>query len=251
MEASVALLRIAIPFYDRVWLLRHCLSTLAKLTHREQVDFSIYLDHGYEPEALQVINDLLPEARTVTPARQLGAGGASHRILSDYADNPETERLLIIDADMIVRTDMVATILDWPVRNDMLISVYNSCMHQPLHWSSAPFLHKKRLGATGTLWSPEVSSLVTGNVPFAQDYDDRFSEFLVARNMPLCCRNMSLAQHLGIYGRNNHSFGAIDYGLNYAPDGPEQVSAMAAVFNDMMSNQPFHASHPKQSRKRV
>lgn len=236
----MALLRIAIPFYDRAWLFRHCLSTLAKLTRREQIDFVVYLDHGYEQEGLQAIDELLPEARTVMSARQLGAGGANHRILSDYMDNPDTDRLLIIDADMIVRTDMVATLLGWPVRNDMIISVYNSCLHQPLHKSSAPFVHKKRLGATGTLWSPEVASLVIGNVPSAQYYDDRFSEFLVARNMPLCCSNMSLAQHLGIYGKNNHSFGAIDYGLNYLPDGPEQIDAMAKVFNDMMANQSFY-----------
>lgn len=246
MEASMALVRIAIPFFDRVWLLRHCLATLAKVTHREQVDFVIYLDHGYEPEGVQAIDQLLPEARTVASAQQLGAGGASHRILSEYADNPDTERLLIVDADMIVRTDLVATILDWPVRNDMIISVYNSCLHQPLHKSSAPFVHKKRLGATGTLWSPAVASLVIGNVPCAQYYDDRFSEFLVTRNMPLCCTNSSLVQHLGVRGENNRTFGEIDYGLNYAPDGPEQVSAMAAVFNDMMSNQSFHSSYPKQ-----
>ncbi|MEO9874660.1 MAG: hypothetical protein ABJM26_13405 [Anderseniella sp.] len=241
----MALLRIAIPFYDRVWLLKHCLATLAKVTRREDVDFAIYLDHGFEPEASQTISELLPEASTIASERNLGAGGASHRILSDYADNQETERLLIVDADMIVRTDLVATILDWPVRNDMIISVYNSCLHQPIHMSSAPFVHKKRLGTTGTLWSPEVARLVIGNVPSAPYYDDRFSEFLVARNIPLCCSNSSLVQHLGIRGENNRAFGEIDYGLNYIADGPEQESAMAAVFNDMMSNQSFHSSHTK------
>ena len=96
-------------------------------------------------------------------------------------------------------------------------------------------------GATGK----SNAELVIANVPSAPYYNDRLGEFLVARNMPLCCSNFLLVQHLGVRGENHCAFGEIDYGLNYAPDGPEQMSAMAAVFNDMMSNQSFHASHPK------
>jgi hypothetical protein len=240
MEASMALLRIAIPFYDRVWLFRHCLATLAKMGHREHVDFAIYLDLGYDPEALQAIAELLPEAHTSVSDKHLGASGVVHRILADYAENPATDRLLIIDADMIVRTDLVTRILGWPVRRDMVISVYNSSMHQPIYSSAAPFVHKRRLGATGTLWSPEIARLVIHNLPAQECYDDKFSEFCVSRSIPMCCTNLSLAQHLGVSGSNNHLFGHIDYGLNYSPDGPEQGAAMAKVFNNMMANQSFY-----------
>lgn len=106
----MALLRIAVPFFDRAWLLKHCLLTLAKTTGREQVDFVVYLDHGFEPEALQAIRDLLPAARTIESPVRLGSSGAVHRMLADYAEDPTVERLLIIDADMIVRTDLVETV---------------------------------------------------------------------------------------------------------------------------------------------
>jgi len=247
----MAQLRIAIPFYDRLWLFRHCLATLAKLTQRDHVDFAIYLDHGYEPEAMQAIGELLPEAQAVILPRHLGASGVVHRILSDYAENPVTDRLLLLDADMIVRTDLAATILGWRMRPDMIISVYNSSEHQAIYSSSAPFLHKSRLGATGTLWSPDVARLVIQNVALRGNYDTLISDFFMARGMALCCSNASFAQHLGIYGTNNLKFGNIDYGLNYSPDGPEQASAMAEVFNDMMVNQPFHMGKGKRREKPV
>lgn len=233
----MALLRIAIPFYDRVWLLKHCLLTLAKMTGREQVDFVVYLDGGFEQGALRVISEVLPEARTIESPVRLGSSGAVHRMLADYAENPTAERLLVIDADMIVRTDLVKTVLSWPVRTDMIISVYNSVAHQPIVPSPAPFLHKRRLGATGTLWSRDIARLVVDSLPAQGSYDDAFSDFCVSRNIPMCCTNLSLAQHLGVSGTNNRRFGYIDYGLNYTPDGPEQMEAMAQVFNDMMVEQ--------------
>lgn len=239
----MALLRIAIPFFDRVWLFRHCLATLAKLKQKELIDFAVYLDHGYQPEALQAIAELLPEAHTIASDYHLGASGSAHRILADYADDPATERLLLLDADMIVRTDLAASIFEWPVRGDMIISVYNSCEHQPVFASSAPFVHKRRLGATGTLWSADIARLVTGNLPSQEHYDDKFCELCRSRGIPLCCSNLSLAQHLGVFGKNNNTFGHMDYGLNYLPDGPEQVAAMAEVFNHMMANQSFYLGH--------
>lgn len=119
----------------------------------------------------------------------------------------------------------------------MIVSVYNSAMHQPVVSSDAPFVHKRRLGATGTLWSQDIARLVVSNLQAQDNYDDKISEFCVSRDIPLCCANQSLAQHLGILGTNNYRFGQIDYGLNYTPDGPEQTDAMAQVFNDLMANQ--------------
>lgn len=76
-------------------------------------------------------------------------------------------------------------------------------------------------------------------------YDLTYSAYLRERGIPLCCSNLSLVQHLGLRGTNNRSFGRIDYGLNYTPDGQAQIEAMADVFDDMMSNQAYFLGHPE------
>lgn len=233
-------LRIATPVFDRIGLLRHCLTTLAMLRRQDDLDFVVYCDAGYDAEADAVISEILPMARKTVSQQHLGASATAHRIVAEFAASSDADQLLIVDADMIARTDTAKTILSWPVHNNMLVSVYNSNLHAPIHPSDAPFVHKRALGTTGTLWSRQMAQLVVDHVPAGTHFDDRFSEFLANSDIPMSSSNRSYLQHLGVDGMNNRYFGRIDYGLNYSPDAPEQATAMAEVFNDMMSNQAYY-----------
>jgi len=239
-------LLIAIPFYNRTRLLVHCLATLAALKGRNRAQFSIYLDVGFDAKAANLIPDRLPEASVFHMSGRGGASGVMHKMISDHAQCAEpNSRMLLLDADMIVRTDLIDTILDIPLRHDMLVSVYNSNLHLPHHSSAARFLHKSRLGATGTLWTTELAQFVVNNVPAQTHYDDRFCEFLNQERTLMCCTSISHVQHLGIAGSNNGYFGKLDHGLNYTPDGPEQLIAISEVFSELMSNQSCYLGKPK------
>ncbi len=209
----------------------------------------IYLDKGHEPELEAIADAELSAAQRIRASQRLGPCGMQQRILKDFLDDGPTQRLLVLDSDMIVRTDLVQRILAWPLRGDMLLSVYNSGLHPAIRPSAAQFVHKHAMGGTGTVWSREMASLVLENVPSVDarhgSYDLTYSAFLREGGIPLCCSNLSLVQHLGLRGTNNHSFGKIDYGLNYTPDGQAQIAAMADVFDDMMSNQAYFLGHPE------
>ncbi len=232
-------LRIATPFFDRTGLLRHCLTTLAMLKQHDLLEFVVYCDAGYDVRADAVISEILPGARKVLLSQRLGASGTTHRIVEDFAVSQSADQLLIVDADMIARTDTAQMIFNWPVCDNQMMSVYNSSSHPPIHPSNAPFVHKRTLGATGTVWSLNLAQQVVDHVPTGTHFDDRFSEYLAKSGMPMSCSNRSYLQHLGVDGMNNRYFGFIDYGLNFTPDAPEQKAAMAEVFNDMMSNQAY------------
>lgn len=242
-------LRIATPFFDRIWLLRHCLTTLAMLKQQDAIDFIVYCDAGHDLKADALIAETLPPARKLVLPQHLGAGGMTHRIVEDFAVSADADQLLIVDADMIARTDLAQAILSWPVSDDMLVSVYNSNSHSPVHPSNAPFVHKSSLGATGTLWSPQMAQMVIEHVATDSHFDNRFSEYLANCQIPMCCSNRSYLQHLGVDGMNNRHFGRIDYGLNFTPDAPEQAAAMAQVFNDMMSNQAYYRGKTDKRRE--
>lgn len=246
-------LRIAIPAFDRAWLFRHCLRSINQLRERALAEVLIYLDAGHEAELEDIVAAELPDAACKVLTQRLGPCKMVQRILSDYVASPDATRLLVLDSDMIARTDMVSRILSWPERNDMLVSVYNSGLHPAVRPSAARFVHKHAMGATGTIWSRELARLVLEYVPGAAaphgSYDLTYCAFLRERGIPLCCSNLSLVQHLGLRGTNNIAFGKIDYGLNYTPDGPAQVEAMAEVLDDLMSNQGYFLGHPERRRR--
>ena len=158
-------LTIAVLFFDRMGLLRHCLQMLKKLKHRRKICFKAYGDAGYHPDANQIFAKIMPDCELVAPSRRLGANRLVRRILSDYAQNPLSRRLLVLDSDMIVRTDLAEIVFGWPARDDMLISVYNSCLHEAFYASDAPFLHKGSFGSTGTHWTPKLAQMVLDGIP--------------------------------------------------------------------------------------
>ena len=244
-------LTVAIPFYDRIDLLRHCLRTLSRQTSPQGTGFVAYGDGGFDRRALAVFAEHMPECEVIIRQEKLGASGNVRSIIEEFAGNPHSRRLLICDSDMIARTDLVETVKRWPARDDLLITAYNSCLHQPSCSDNSLFQQKKSVGSTGTLWTPRLAEEVLKGVAGADHFDDKFSAFLVAQGVPIRCCNRSLLQHLGFSGENNRYFGTIDFGLNFEPDGPEQHEAMADMLNYIMANQAFFsgkASLPSRSK---
>jgi len=238
-------LTVAIPFYDRLDLLRHCLRTLNCQRLADKTRFVAYGDGGFDRRAIPVFLEYLPKCKVIAWPEHVGAGGLTRGIVDEFARDPHSHRLLICDSDMIARSDLIAKISGWPIRDDMLVSVYNSSLHAPLYVSKAPFLHKRVVGSTGTLWTSLLARLVVDNVPAGDHFDDKFCAFLQVQGMPICCYNESLIQHLGFSGQHNRLFGTIDYGLNFVPNGHEQAEAMADMLDYVMTNQGFFCGNPR------
>jgi hypothetical protein len=228
---------------------------VAELNNHDEIEVLIYHDAGFDPELETIASQFLPQARRLKMSDHLGASGINRRMIADFAADDRAAQLLVLDSDMIVRTDLVETIRSWPAREDMLVSVYNSGLHPALRPSAARFVHKYAMGSPGTVWSRAMAKLVADNVPDVVpahgSYDLTYCAFLRERGIPLCCSNRSLVQHLGFRGTNNNTFGKIDYGLNYTPDGLAQFEAMADVLDDIMSNQGYYLGMPDRHRRLI
>ena len=226
---------VAIPVHERAATVRLCLPTVAEMLLPKGSEIVLFDDASKTFDVAALATEIGLTAKIERPGFRLGADAMIYYVWSHFLASPHTE-LLFLDSDLIVNPRALLDGLDALAEFPGLLSLYNSQRHPALS-EAKPLVLKPTLGNAGTLWRRDLVQLVKTALAAGQYIDDRYSRFLGANDIPLAATKASLVQHLGIIGTNNSHLGDFDHGLNFVPDTPRQLQAIAAIYDEIMLNQ--------------
>ena len=234
---------VAIAVHERAPLVRLCLPTVAELLLPPDSEIVVFDDASKSFDVAALIAEIGLTATLQRAAFRLGPDAMIYFVWSHFLASRHTE-LLFLDSDLIINPNALLQGLAHLAAFPGLLSLYNSRRH-PAFGESGPLALKSILGNAGTLWRRDLVQQVKGALAAGQYIDDRYSRFLTANNVPLAATSKSLVQHLGIGGTNNTYLGDFDHGLNFTPDTPLQLAAIAAVYDQIMLNQRSYLPPPR------
>lgn len=242
---------IAIPTFNRVRHLVACLASLRRASGLERYRIFIRDDASRE-FGVNEIARLLPEAESIERnSVNLGADANQFLLFRDCFE-AGARRILVLDSDMIVSPSILEFTERTFERTDGFLGLYNSTLHKPRQEVDRALIEKWSAGGTATCWQVDLMRRVIdhceGNLKTTWDWaanaklQEMETRILVSRR--------SYAQHLGIAGTNNGSFGNIDYGLGFVIETAEQARIMAETFDHLMSRQSQFAVPKRSTRRR-
>ena len=241
---------IAIPTFNRVRHLVACLASLRRASGLERYRIFIRDDASRE-FGVNEIARLVPEAESIE-RNSVNLGPDANQILL-FRDCIEAgaRRILVLDSDMIVSPSILEFTERTFERTDGFLGLYNSTLHKERQEVDRALIAKWRAGGTATCWQVDLMRRVIdrceGNLKTTWDWianaklRETETRILVSRR--------SYAQHLGIVGTNNGSFGNIDYGRGFVIETEEQARFMAETFDHLMSRQSQFAVSERSTRR--
>lgn len=228
---------VAIPTFEREALLKHCLATAAEVVLPAGSAVIVFDDASQSLDVERLMRAAGLPAKFYRSRQRLGTHRMTCCIWEHFLRSTH-EHLLFLDSDMIANRSALRDGLGHRNGFDGLLTLYNSRMHpgQPIDEDR---LAKRKVGNAGTFWTRPLSELVLAelrNYSFA-NIDDAYSDFLTARGIAIMSVVRSRVQHLGIVGLNNRYFGELEHGLNFRPDSPRQMEAIAETYDELMRQQ--------------
>ena len=243
---------IGIPTHEREPLVRYCLATVAELELPAGSEIVVFDDASptLDVEALMREAGLPILFRRGTVRR--GPSHTSCEIWRHFLAGGH-RHLLILDSDMIANRSAVMDGLRLRDGFEGLVSLYNSRNH-PGVADGDDRVAKRKIGNAGTLWTRPLAEMVLTELGGNSDIvnvDDAYSDLFARRNIPIVAFRRSRVQHLGIVGTNNRYFGNFEHGLGFRPDSEQQVRAILALYDELMSLQEDYVAPARQRRPLV
>jgi Glycosyl transferase family 2 len=185
------------------------------------------IDDASSEYDVDFLKSIFPNGTAIV-RRAVNSGDASiaardlmERLVTSGAGN-----VMLLDSDLIVRSDFIPKALDMLARSDGIVSIINAHTHLPIRCFKG-MVEKSTLGAAGTLWRNKLAAQVLNDVLPGPRWDWRFSEYLKSSGIRMFSAEMSLAQHIG-FRLGQHSgatFG--DIGLAFEDADPRNAYILA------------------------
>jgi hypothetical protein len=220
-------LAIGIPTYNR----KRTVEAHARSLRGSQVpsDTTIMvIDDASDEYDVDFLQSIFPDGTAILrrDAHSGGAGMAARdmmqRLIASGAEN-----IMLLDSDLIVRSDFIPKALDMLDRSDGVVSILNAHTHVARRSAEGGMVEKSALGAAGTLWRKELASQVLEAVPPDPLWDWRFSDYLSASGVRMFSAEGSLAQHIGFRLGENSTPTRGDIGLGFEDDNPLNAYILA------------------------
>ena len=229
---------IAIPTFNRVHQLLACLNCLQQLRGLDRYRIFVRDDASSE-FGVREIALLAPQAEKIE-RNKINLGPDANQILL-FKDCIEAgaRRILVLDSDMIVSPSLLEVMESVFERTDGFLGLYNSAMHKKRRDVDSDLIEKWSAGGAATCWDSGVLSRVIERheLRATETWDmSAISELHESKRRILVSRR-SYAQHLGIVGTNNGSFGNIEYGHGFVIETDMQARFMADAFDHIMLHQ--------------
>lgn len=229
---------IAIPTFNRIRHLVACLRCLREACGLERYRIFIRDDSSSEFGVGEIAR-LVPEATSIQ--RNSATLGPDENQLLLFRDclAAGARRILVLDSDMLVSPSILDFMEPAFGRTDGFLGLYNSLLHRKRGDLDAELIEKQSFGGTATLWEAALLRRVIDRCRRrdAGTWDWIANTELGETGTRIIVSRRSYAQHLGVVGTNNGTFGHIDYGLGFVIETEEQARFMAETFNDLMSRQ--------------
>jgi hypothetical protein len=241
---------IAIPTFNRVRNLFAFSTCLQQVRGLERYRVFVRDDASTEFGADEVAL-LLPQAESIKRNEVNVGPDASHVRLFRDCIEAGARRIIVLDSDMILSPSLLEAAERLIERTDGFLGLYNSVLHRKRRDVDCNLIEKWSAGGAATCWEAETLKRVIDH--YARSTSSTWDAFAVAdlreTQKRVLVSRRSYAQHLGIIGANNGTFGHIDYGYGFVVETADQAHFMAETFDRMMSNQDrFIQPEPKRGR---
>jgi glycosyltransferase involved in cell wall biosynthesis len=219
---------IGVPTFNR----RHMVELSAASLRSSSIPHGttlLVVDDASTDYDVAYLKSIYPEFADIR-RRSTNSGGASFacRDLMRQLLETDAEALLVLDSDLLVSTNFLATGISLLPETDGVLSLFNTPNH-PVIGARGRFVLKKSLGSAGTLWRRDVAAKVFGAVPADPEWDWRFSEFLVGAGIEICVTRDSLVQHVGYADGQHCNFLSGDWGVGFAESDARNAYRFAEV----------------------
>jgi glycosyltransferase involved in cell wall biosynthesis len=230
---------IGIPTYNRRHLIELSAASLRSSSMPPGTavivvdDASTEYDVGY-------LRSIYPEFADVRrrPANSGGASFANGDVMRQLLET-DADAVLLLDSDLLVSTNFLELGIALLRDTDGVLSLFNTPSH-PAIGARGPFVLKTSVGCAGTLWRRDVAAAVLASVPAGEEWDWRFSEYLVKAGIEICVTRDSLVQHIG-YSKGQHSNVAVgDIGVGFSDSDPRNAYRLAELLMTDSQEQSRH-----------
>lgn len=209
-------LAIGIPVHNRRPLVEFNAFSLSRMEVPQGFDLRlIVLDDASTEFKSDFLRGIYP-AHAKVIRRDVHSGGADlatvdllGRLVAE-----DTDAVMILDSDFIMRADIVRAIAEYLPCTDGLLSLFNTDSHR-VHQEHGALLLKRTIGAAGTVWTRSLAAQVLDNVPGGDNWDWRFCEYLRGRGTRIFCLRNSALQHLGFADGQNSNLRRGDFGNGF------------------------------------
>jgi hypothetical protein len=230
---------IGITTYNRLYLIERMSSSLNISNQIEMCSLRVYDDKSYEFNADDIKN-VFPNAKEIIIRnKNLGADRNMYQMFVDFL-NTDDDYLFVADSDLIFHPDWFVF---FKKHADLdVLSLYNSVSHRPIErqLQDCEILHKRHIGAAGTIFKKHIIKKIIENVPPSRAYDWDWSNFLIKEGYDLNVSKRSYVQHIGIIGTNNDGGTVADFGLNFFPGNTVNENYLIDFFqNALISKDKF------------
>jgi len=147
----------------------------------------------------------------------VNSGGADFALRGLVSALLETgaDALMVLDSDLLVRSEFLSTGLNLLGQTDGMLSLFNTPNHATVR-SAGALVVKDSVGAAGTLWRRELAELVHRDVSPGGNYDWRFCDYLRSTGREIYVTKESWVQHIGLHNGQNSNLEVADFGVDFA-----------------------------------
>ncbi len=240
---------IAIPTFNRIRELMACLACLREARGLERYRIFVRDDASTEFSVREIAR-LIPEAERIERNQTNLGPDASQLLLFQDCLEAGASHILVLDSDMVVSPSILEFAEQMFERTDGFLGLYNSILHRKLYDIDAELIQKRTLGGTATFWKAELLQRVADRCRSRKrgTWDELAAAELRAIRCRIIFSRRSYAQHLGIEGAHNGTFGHIEYGQGFVIETERQARIMATAFDRLMTHQRFFAPQASMPR---
>jgi len=230
---------VGITTYNRLFLIERMSSSLNISHDINMCNLRVYDDKSFEFN-VNDIEKVFPNAKEIIVRdKNLGADRNMYQMFVDFL-NTDDDYLFVADSDLIFHPDWFLFFNKYAELD--ILSLYNSVSHESIGTSleSDEILHKRHIGAAGTIFKKHIVKKIIENVPPSRCYDWDWSNFLIKEGYKLNVSKRSYVQHIGIIGTNNDGGTVVDFGLNFFPGNSVNENYLIDFFqNALLSKDRF------------
>jgi len=175
----------------------------------------LLIDDASTEYGLEALRPLFPpQTQLLRNAVNSGrADFAAHGLMRAFVEQRSEAALVILDSDLLVARDFLATALAVFPRTDGLLSLFNAHSHPGVMRDG--LLVKQSVGFAGTVWSRALVEEVLREVPPTDRFDWDICDHLRATGRQVFCLPDSAVQHAGLLAGQNSRLLSADYGLGF------------------------------------
>lgn len=218
-------LAIGIPTYNRPRLLEFCAKSISRVRSISDIDILVIDDDSSEFDLAFLKEQFPTHAKIIRNIRNSGGADIAIRNIMSQLVQLDVEYILILDSDMIIRSDFYQILLSNLSDTDGILSLFNTHNHPGINLNEN-LVQKFTIGSAGTVYSRKIAQLILDNVPEGDSFDFRYCKFLTSNNYKLYSLKHSAVQHLGFSQGQNSNYINGDIGLGFSDVDIENAYSM-------------------------